>query len=183
MLSESNPEWEQFVDELERTGQKPRTNPDGDVVLEGVAYDEFVVPNCRGCLAEGITNSTLRPNVVFFGESIHSSIKDRSFRDVEDCDRLLVIGTTLATYSAFRIVKHAIELNKPVFVLNMGPTRADELPGIQKVDGLSGSIIPEVVRTVLGSDVNRNPTLNTLLSSGVICPPPDDVHDIPKGPG
>lgn len=31
MLSEANPEWEEFADELERTGQKPRTNPDGDV--------------------------------------------------------------------------------------------------------------------------------------------------------
>jgi NAD-dependent deacetylase sirtuin 4 len=70
-------------------------------------------------------------------------------RDVEDCDRLLVIGTTLATYSAFRLVKHAVELNKPVFVLNMGPTRADGLPEIQKVDGLSGSVLSEVVRTIL----------------------------------
>ena len=31
MLSESNPRWKEFVDELERTGRKPRTNPDGDV--------------------------------------------------------------------------------------------------------------------------------------------------------
>ena len=31
MLSETNPEWKEFADELERTGQKPRTNPDGDV--------------------------------------------------------------------------------------------------------------------------------------------------------
>ena len=30
------------------------------VVLEGVAYDEFVVPNCRECLAEGRINSTVR---------------------------------------------------------------------------------------------------------------------------
>lgn len=60
-----------------------------------------------------------------------------------------MIGTTLATYSAFRIVKHAVELNKPVFILNMGPTRADELPGIQKVDGLSGGVLPEVARTIL----------------------------------
>ena len=71
------------------------------------------------------------------------------FRNVEDCDRLLVIGTTLATYSAFRIVKHALELKKPVFVLNTGPTRADELPGIEKVDELSGSVLPDVVRTLL----------------------------------
>ena len=69
------------------------------------------------------------------------------FRDVEDCDRLLVIGTTLATYSAFRIVKHALELKKPVFILNTGPTRADGLPEIEKVDEASGSVLPEVVRT------------------------------------
>jgi len=71
------------------------------------------------------------------------------FRDVEECDRLLVIGTTLATYSAFRIVKHALELKKPVFILNTGPTRADGLPGIEKVDESSGSVLPEAVRTLL----------------------------------
>ena len=31
MISESNPRWKEFADELERTGRKPRTNPDGDV--------------------------------------------------------------------------------------------------------------------------------------------------------
>ena len=68
---------------------------------------------------------------------------------MEDCDRLLVVGTTLATYSAFRIVKHALELKKPVFILNTGPTRADELPGTEKVDEMSGSVLPEVVQTIL----------------------------------
>ena len=71
------------------------------------------------------------------------------FRDIEDCDRLLVVGTTLATYSAFRIVKHALELKKPVLILNAGPTRANELPGIEKVDGLSGSVLPGVLKTIL----------------------------------
>jgi len=71
------------------------------------------------------------------------------YKNVEECDRLLVIGTTLATYSAFRIVKHALELKKPVFILNTGPTRADELSGIEKVDGFSGSVLPEAVRTLL----------------------------------
>ena len=106
---------------------------------------------------------------MFFGKSIHDSIKDRSwvsfsshsvrllifphlisrYINVEECDRLLVICTTLATYLAFRIVKHALELKKPVFILNTGPTRTDELPEIEKVDGLSGSVLPEAVRTLL----------------------------------
>jgi len=69
------------------------------------------------------------------------------FRDVEECVELLVIGTTLATYSAFRIVKHAHELKKPVLILNTGPSRADELPGIEKVDGPSGSVLLTAART------------------------------------
>lgn len=74
-LSLSNPQWKAFADELERTGQKPRTNPDGDVcpispgvfaylifvseqvALEGVSYDKFVVPDCPSCLAENRKNS------------------------------------------------------------------------------------------------------------------------------
>ena len=106
---------------------------------------------------------------MFFGKSIHDSIKDRSwvsfsshsvrllifphpisrYSDVKECGRLLVICTTLATYSTFRLVKHALESKKPVFILNTGPTRADELSGIEKVDGLSGSVLPEAVRTLL----------------------------------
>jgi NAD-dependent deacetylase sirtuin 4 len=43
-----------------------------------------------------------KPEVVFFGESIASAVKERSFADIDASDRLLVVGTTLATYSAFR---------------------------------------------------------------------------------
>jgi len=31
MLSQHNPTWRAFADRLERTGEKLRTNPDGDV--------------------------------------------------------------------------------------------------------------------------------------------------------
>ena len=30
-LSGANPRWKEFADDIERTGQQPRTNPDGDV--------------------------------------------------------------------------------------------------------------------------------------------------------
>jgi len=64
-------------------------------------------------------------------------------------DRLLVIGTMLATYSAFLIVRHILEPKKPGFVLDTSSTRADELPGIEEGDGRSGGALPEVVRTLL----------------------------------
>jgi NAD-dependent deacetylase sirtuin 4 len=46
-------------------------------------------------------------------------------------------------------VKHAIELGKPVVLLNMGPTRADGLRGVEKIEIPTGQIIREVVRGVL----------------------------------
>ena len=65
---------------------------------------------------------------------------------IEECDRLFLIGTTLATYSAFRLLRHAVELKKPVLMLNVGPTRADTIPELEKIEIPSGSIIRDVVR-------------------------------------
>ena len=77
-LSLANPEWKAYMDGLEATGQRPRTNPDGDVcdytrtntcalaliiaqvALEGVQYDSFKVPECPDCLVENKRNSIVR---------------------------------------------------------------------------------------------------------------------------
>ena len=42
-------------------------------------------------------------------------------------DVLLVIGSTLATHSAYRLVRDMVEAGKPAILLNRGPTRADAL--------------------------------------------------------
>ncbi|PCH36333.1 DHS-like NAD/FAD-binding domain-containing protein [Wolfiporia cocos MD-104 SS10] len=177
-LSAANPEWKAFMDDLEATGAQPRTNPDGDVVLgEGVRYDDFVVPDCPTCLAEGIHNNVQKPEVTFFGESISKEIKDRSYHDVEECDRLFMAGTTLATFSAFRLLKHALQLGKPVLLLNVGPTRADGLPEVEKIEIPSGSIMREVVKAVLGSAHATDPVVGGMLQRGIVKPPPEDEDD------
>jgi len=88
-----------------------------------------------------------------------------SLATIEKCDRLFIVGTTLATYSAFRylsasllsyvsqnlrrLLKHALELNKPVLILNVGPSRADGHPGVEKIELASGVIMREVVKAVM----------------------------------
>lgn len=47
-----------------------------------------------------------------------------------------------------RLVKHAVELKKPVMLLNIGPTRADGLSGLVKLDVRSGAILRDVVKAV-----------------------------------
>ncbi|PPQ98937.1 hypothetical protein CVT24_003564 [Panaeolus cyanescens] len=183
-ISISNPQWKLFFENLERTGEKIRTNPDGDVAVEhlGISYSDFVVPDCPSCLSEGYQNSVQKAGVIFFGESIPKYIRDRSFRDVEECDRLLLMGTTLATYSAFRLVKHAIELNKPVMLLNLGPTRADSLPEVIKLEVATGAIMRRVASSVIGVAAKADPVIVQMLRSGVVRPPRNDDERVMKNP-
>ncbi|KAH0836736.1 DHS-like NAD/FAD-binding domain-containing protein [Lanmaoa asiatica] len=173
-LSTRNPKWKAFVDDLEVTGKKPRSNPDGDVELEGISYGDFVVPECLECLAHGRHNTNQKPEVIFFGESIPRAIKERSFRDIEQSDKLFLIGTTLATFSAYRLVKHALELGKPVLLLNVGPTRADGLSGIDKIEIETSRVMRDTVRAVLGTRASADPVVVSLLNNGIHKPPLDD---------
>jgi NAD-dependent deacetylase sirtuin 4 len=47
-----------------------------------------------------------------------------------------------------RLVKHALGLNKPVALLNLGPTRADGLAGIEKLDIATGAVMRSVAKIV-----------------------------------
>lgn len=48
-----------------------------------------------------------------------------------------------------RLVKHAVEQRKPVMLLNVGPTRADQLLGIETIEIPAGAVIRDVVKAVL----------------------------------
>jgi len=113
----------------------------------------------------------LKPQVVFFGESIPKLTKDRSYQVIDNCDKLLLMGTTLATYSAFRLLTYAIELKKPVLLLNVGPTRADGLPGLVKLGVRSGAILGDVTRAVIGARAQDDTLVATMLRSGIENPP------------
>ncbi|KIL69301.1 hypothetical protein M378DRAFT_1054375 [Amanita muscaria Koide BX008] len=174
-LSVANPEWKSFADNIEHTGTRLRTNPDGDVAIEhlGPSYNTFVVPDCPHCLSESRMNVSVKPAFIFFGESIPEDTKIEAVQDVEASDRVLLIGTTLATYSSFRLVKHALELKKPVVMLNIGPTRADTLPGIIKISLPAGLVMRDVAKAVIGSK-SQDLVVHDMLRSGVVKPPPPD---------
>ncbi|KAF8825658.1 hypothetical protein HHX47_DHR6000286 [Lentinula edodes] len=181
-LSSANPKWKDFAD----TGTELRTNPDGDVAIEhlGASYNDFVIPECPTCLQENRHNDVHKPDLIFFGESISEHVKKRSYLDIENSDRLLLIGTTLATYSAFRLLKHALALGKPVLMINVGPSRADVVEGVHKLDIASGDIMRDVVRNVLGHRGAVDSTVEKMLSSGIRRPPLiDDDDSAPRNAG
>jgi NAD-dependent SIR2 family protein deacetylase len=61
-----------------------------------------------------------------FGESIPAATKVAAEEAVDAAGRILVIGSSLATYSAWRLVKKAKEMQMPIGILNMGGVRGEE---------------------------------------------------------
>jgi NAD-dependent SIR2 family protein deacetylase len=115
-----------------------REAPDGDADLEGRDFSGFSVPDCELC--EGI----LKPDVVFFGESVPRDRVDRAMRGIQEADAMLIVGTSLMVYSGYRFAQAAAEAGKPIAAVNIGRTRADHLLALkvsqscaQALEGLS----------------------------------------------
>ena len=111
--------------------------PDGDAELEPTR--PFVVPGCTRC------GGVLKPHVVFFGEGVPRDRVDRAFAAVDAADALLVVGSSLAVFSGFRFVRHAARTGRPVAMVNLGPTRADDLTRV-RVDAHAATVLPELAR-------------------------------------
>jgi len=111
-LHRLNPDWHPEVLEF---------RPDGDAELDASAYPGFRVVDCPAC------GGRLKPDVVFFGESVPAERVQRIAEAMNACNGLLVIGSSLVVMSGYRIVREARALGRPVAAINDGRTRADAL--------------------------------------------------------
>lgn len=68
----------------------------------------------------------LKPAVVMFGESIAEPVRAAADAAVDGSARVLVLGTSLATYSAFRLVRRARDRGLPVAIVALGGVRGEE---------------------------------------------------------
>jgi NAD-dependent SIR2 family protein deacetylase len=76
----------------------------------------------------------LKPDIVYFGESVPKDVVQQSFSLIDAADALLVAGSSLTVFSGYRFVRHAAALGIPVAIVNRGPTRGDDLATV-KVNG------------------------------------------------
>ena len=96
--------------------------PDGDTLLDPAFESRFQIPHCPHC-----DGQRLKPDVVFFGENVAPPTAAKAMLSIEQADGLLVVGSSLMAYSAFRLCKAIHEQGKPLIAINIGKTRADEL--------------------------------------------------------
>ncbi len=126
-LLAANPSW---------THLEAGTAPDGDADLEADTRD-FAVPACEAC------GGMLKPDVVFFGESVPADRVEAAYAAVAASDALLVVGSSLMVFSGLRFVRAAVKAGVPVAILNRGRTRADDVASL-KIEASCGDALTSV---------------------------------------
>jgi NAD-dependent SIR2 family protein deacetylase len=112
--------------------------PDGDVDLDTTG--SFVVVDCDGC------GGILKPDVVFFGETVPRERAARAFEAVDAARTLLVLGSSLTVMSGYRFALHAKRTGLALAIVNQGPTRAD-LQADVKVEAALGHVLVRLIDT------------------------------------
>jgi NAD-dependent SIR2 family protein deacetylase len=95
--------------------------PDADAELDHIDFSGFAVPDCPTC------GGTMKPDVVFFGESVPRDQVVLAMESLQQADAMLVVGSSLMIYSGFRFAQAAARLGIPIAAVNLGRTRADDL--------------------------------------------------------
>ena len=130
-IEQANPGW------LARPPDARAVAPDGDVELEATAG--FVAPSCPDC------DGPLKPDVVFFGESVPKPRVERARQLVRGADVLLVVGSSLTVYSGYRFVRQAEAEGRPIGIVTLGETRGHRHAEVA-VDAPLGRVLPALAR-------------------------------------
>jgi NAD-dependent SIR2 family protein deacetylase len=113
--------------------------PDGDAVAHD--WQEFRLVGCVQC------GGRLKPDVVFFGESVPKARVEAAYSLVERAEVLVVLGSSLTVMSGLRFVRHHVKRLQPVVIINRGATRGDELATL-KIDHGCSEALTEIRATL-----------------------------------
>ncbi|WP_405496753.1 NAD-dependent protein deacetylase [Nocardia sp. NBC_00511] len=96
--------------------------PDADAVVPDTGA--FRMVDCVRC------GGMLKPDIVYFGESVPKPRVAAAFEVTESADLLLVVGSSLTVMSGLRFARLTAKSARPVVILNRGRTRADGLAAL-----------------------------------------------------
>jgi NAD-dependent SIR2 family protein deacetylase len=140
-LMELNAGWEERL-ALRTAERGVEQAPDGDAELPAWAVESFRVPACPAC------GGVVKPDVVFFGENVPAATVEEAWSLFGEAEVLLVAGSSLTVYSGRRFIYRAQQEGVPIAVVNLGPTRADEMAAA-KVEGTLGLVLPRLADALL----------------------------------
>ncbi|MBN1366470.1 MAG: NAD-dependent deacylase [Dehalococcoidales bacterium] len=115
-----------------------------DYDLQQLNKNDELPPRCRYC------NGILKLDVVYFQEPIPDDVAIQSLREMEDCDLLLICGTSAVVYPFANLPRIARNnANITIIEVNMEPTPLTE-DGISDyfIPGKTGEVLPAIVAEV-----------------------------------
>jgi NAD-dependent SIR2 family protein deacetylase len=115
--------------------------PDGDAVVQD--WRRFRLVGCRRC------GGRLKPDVVFFGESVPKPRVEAAYELLERGEILVVLGSSLTVMSGLRFVRHNAKRQRLVMIINRGATRGDEFASL-KIDRGCSETLTELRASLLG---------------------------------
>ena len=92
----------------------------------------------------------IRPGVVLFGEALPDEALARALEAVEQCDALLVVGTSLQVYPAASLPRLALRQGARLWIVNLTPTPYDAFADVV-ITGKAGEVLSRAVQA-LGRD-------------------------------
>jgi len=116
--------------------------PDGDAVIAEAAYAGFRIPVCPAC------GGILKPDVVFFGDSVPKDRVRHGMASVDAANSLLIVGSSLMVFSGFRFAQHARQQGKRIAAINLGLTRADDFLET-KIEEDYGAVLQRLARQAM----------------------------------
>jgi NAD-dependent deacetylase len=131
------------VVELHGNIQRVKCSRDGTIVATWDDSSPREAPRCAQC------GAFLRPDVVWFEETLPDDALARAERAARDCDVLLVVGTAAEVYPAAMLPAYAGHHGAAIVEINPNPTRlTDRVDFVLR--GPSGIVLPALVAAVWG---------------------------------
>jgi len=78
------------------------------------------IPDCEVC------HGILKPDAVFFGESLPTKVFEEATHRSRNCDLFIVIGSTLIIYPAAEMPGYAVKRGAKLVIINLSPTPMDK---------------------------------------------------------
>ncbi len=119
--------------------QHAELRPDGDAVVDD--WSDFVLADCDVC------SGRIKPDVVFFGESVPKPRVEQAYALVDAAEVLVVVGSSLTVMSGLRFVRHQWKKGAPVVIINRGATRGDEFATV-KIDAGCSETLDDLARSL-----------------------------------
>jgi NAD-dependent deacetylase len=99
------------------------------------------MPHCPYC------GGLLKPDVVLFGELLPVHVLQEAQGEAEECDVMLVAGSSLEVYPAADLPLRAAQTGAQVVIVNYEPTYMDERAAVVMHDDVA-TVLPQIVARV-----------------------------------